>query len=60
MKTFKTFREFVEAKKHHDKIRLASNLEGEPIVVGGDKPKKKVKFTFDDSGEPTVVRNAKK
>ena len=56
----KTFKEFVEAKECKDKIRLASDIGGEPVIVGGKKPKKGIKMTLDIEGEPKLVRNAKK
>lgn len=56
----KTFKQFLESKKKHNK--LVSDLEGEPIQVPGDtkKPKKgKIKFAFDIDGEVKTIRGMK-
>jgi hypothetical protein len=50
----KTFKQFLESKK--DKLNLALNIEGEPVVTDKKvKPKSKIKRVLDTGGEPETV-----
>jgi hypothetical protein len=55
-----TFKQFIESKtskkKDKEKIHLALNIEGEPVVVSDKKKTKdKLKRVFDDEGEPETI-----
>ena len=55
----KTFKKFLENKK---KLKLALNIEGEPVVVEKKKKhkKKKLKLALNIEGEPVAVEENKK